>query len=390
MNPLPNLTGLRVGMAGTLGGIPYRVTGRVVLGEEEHGKIYFWQEFNLRDDGGRSATLVFEEGANGPEWKLFLLFDPVQPLTATEAATKRVGDLVNVENRPVEVTFVGQSKVYHIDGRAPEGEEVGDVANYLNADEGPQMLVLSWTGNEIEFYRGMDVPREDVQRAFSLPNVMPMPSSGAFYESSQDATPASSGLIGKIAMAIIIAVIGFVTYWNWQTNRLTSAPRKIITRTQPLTIGAAGSLVGTRYKVQGEAIVDIHRPGSYHNWDEYYLQDAADEPAALIGGLNVGTNEWFLFRPVSAEGLPSPRQAAALRVGDTVNLAGKTLRVLDLLLCRVVIREGQVPTVYEFGFLASSGNDRCLARWSEDGIQYYRGHRVDTKEVLAAFAIRRP
>ncbi|MEI9864534.1 MAG: hypothetical protein WDN00_08275 [Limisphaerales bacterium] len=33
-----------------------------------------------------------------------------------------------------------------IEGRAPDGVEVGDVANYFNAEAGDMMQVVSWTG----------------------------------------------------------------------------------------------------------------------------------------------------------------------------------------------------------------------------------------------------
>ena len=40
-------------MTGTLSGTRYRVVGRVVLGMEEGGETYYWNEFNLVDDGRR-------------------------------------------------------------------------------------------------------------------------------------------------------------------------------------------------------------------------------------------------------------------------------------------------------------------------------------------------
>ena len=53
-----NPTPIRIGMTGNLSGKQYRVVGRVVLGEEEDGDTYYWNEFNLESDGGDVATLV--------------------------------------------------------------------------------------------------------------------------------------------------------------------------------------------------------------------------------------------------------------------------------------------------------------------------------------------
>ena len=147
-----NPTPLRIGMTGTLAGKTYRVAGRVVMGMEDAGETYYWNEFNLVTDEGESVTLVHEQTESGVEWKLFTMFEPEYPMTATDAATKRVADRLNLEETDLLVTLVDESRVYHIEGEAPEGVEVGDVAHYFNAEGGNRMLVVSWTGEEVEFF----------------------------------------------------------------------------------------------------------------------------------------------------------------------------------------------------------------------------------------------
>jgi len=56
------------------------------------------------------------------------------------------------------VTLVDESKVYWVEGRPPEGVELGDIANYFNALAGNRMYVVSWTGPEVEVFQGMDLP----------------------------------------------------------------------------------------------------------------------------------------------------------------------------------------------------------------------------------------
>ncbi|HEY5481022.1 MAG TPA: DUF4178 domain-containing protein, partial [Verrucomicrobiae bacterium] len=68
-----NPTPIRIGMTGNLSGKQYRVVGRVVLGEEENGETYYWNEFNLESDGDDEATLVYEETETAGEWRLFHL-----------------------------------------------------------------------------------------------------------------------------------------------------------------------------------------------------------------------------------------------------------------------------------------------------------------------------
>jgi hypothetical protein len=50
-----NPTSLRIGMTGTVAGKSYRVVGRVVMGVEEAGQTYYWNEFNLQADDGEFA-----------------------------------------------------------------------------------------------------------------------------------------------------------------------------------------------------------------------------------------------------------------------------------------------------------------------------------------------
>ena len=112
---------------------------------------------------------VYEETERGGEWRLFTMFEPEYPMTAADAATKRVGDRLNLTGEDVRITLRSASRVYHIEGQAPEGVEVGDVANYFNAEAGNDMQVVSWTGDEVEYYNGVNIPQSVVAAAFNVP-----------------------------------------------------------------------------------------------------------------------------------------------------------------------------------------------------------------------------
>jgi len=114
-----NPTPIQIGMTGTISGTQYRVAGRVVLGEEEAGATYYWNEFNLETDAGEAVTLVYEETERGGEWRLFRMFDPPHPMSAADAATKRIGDPLNLDGTQVFVRFVSKSRVYQVDGKRP-------------------------------------------------------------------------------------------------------------------------------------------------------------------------------------------------------------------------------------------------------------------------------
>ena len=166
---LANPTRLRLGMQGTFSGKTYRLVGRVVMGVDDGGEIYYWNEFNLEASDGGGATLVFEDTERGGEWRLFTMFEPEYPMTAVDAATKHVGDRLNLTDTEVRVTLRGTSRVYRIEGKAPEGIKVRQYAKYFNAEAGNLMQVVSWTGDEVEYYDGETLSRRAVETAFNLP-----------------------------------------------------------------------------------------------------------------------------------------------------------------------------------------------------------------------------
>lgn len=379
MSNYTNPTALQVGTSGKLCGLNYRVIGRVVLGVDVDGETYYWNEYNLRDDSGQTATLVFEETENGPEWKLFILFEPVQPMTAAEAARYRVGGEVNLNGKPIKVTLVGQSRVYHIEGQAPEGVEVGDIANYFNADTGVEMEVASWTGDEIEFYRGIDVQVDDVASGFNLP-VEKLTGGGLAVEETESSSGSSWPILPKLITVGVAALIGFAYYSASRKPSLTGgAPKKPQTRVSPLTTGASGTLATKHTTIAEHAIVEIAKAGALYDWHEYRLRDDAGESALLICGLTGDAAQWHLFRSARPFTSLTPPQAAALRVRETLMIGERTLRIETLFQARRP--EGAVS----FGFLARAGNDCGIVRWTQNEIEFYLGAPLPEKEVLAAF-----
>ena len=137
---------------------------------------------------------------------MFTLFEPEFVMTAEDAATKRVGDELNLDGHDVRVTLVDETRVYHIEGEAPEGVELGDVAHYFNAESGSRMVVASWTGDEVEYYRGVTVSADRIASAFhlrtgSLDRLSQLSGSSFLSSSALPAIRAnlSSGTIVKLA-----------------------------------------------------------------------------------------------------------------------------------------------------------------------------------------------
>lgn len=396
-----NPTPLQVGARGTLHGWTMTVVGRVVLGVELDGERYYWNEFNLVDAEGHAGTLVYEEGEDGPEWKLFRMLTPRTPLTVAEAETKRVGDRVSFGGEAIPVTLVDRSRVYHIEGQAPEGVEVGDLADFINADAGDHMIVVSWTGSEIEFYEGRDVPAATVATAFGLPHGAPAFTGGSAGTSSFGQQPPVIGsswfTSGRLITLVVslLSLVGILSSGSciFRLNSPSVAPEPVPVK-QPapplrLVNGTSGLLGTNPCTVSGQALVEVGRIAGRYDRREYHLQTEVPIPALLVNGLTGGTRQWHLLRPVPPPRSLTPYQAAAQRKGSTVNFGAATATVTELFLSQALSVEGDattssLPAGRQYGFLANNGADWWLARWNEQALTLYRGTALDEKIVLSS------
>ena len=277
-----NPTALRLGAQGTLDGRPFTVKGRVVLGMELDGETYYWNEFNLVDQSGGELTLVHEETEDGYVWKLFRLYEPLHVLSVSEAMAKRAGQTVNFEGRPIHITLVDQSRVYHIEGVAPEGVEVGDVANYFNADAGDRTLVASWSGDEIEFYEGRDLPEGRVERAFNLSAESAASAPTSFTSTFGSGGSGGSGFDARMIVTVgglllcVLAALFSCGRNNSQSQRSVPPPPPVpVVR---LVEAMHGVLAGKNYTITSQASVEIARQGG--NFDGRSLSSPT-MPAAM-------------------------------------------------------------------------------------------------------------
>ena len=392
-----NQTPLRIGMKATFNGTRYRLAGRVVMGMDDGGETYYWNEFNLVNDGGESATLVFEETERGGTWRLFTLFEPEYPMTAADAATRRVGDQLNLDGHDVRVTLVDESRVYEIEGEAPEGVEIGDVAHYFNAEAPNRMLVVSWTGDEVEYYRGVTLKDGTVASAFNLtverfrgPSRSAAGSAFFSARSALNETPSTPGAVMKIIGVFLVIVISLAAYASCRSSSRRAGVVKTSAPAAPLTVGSVGKLNDKTWNLVGHAVVEIAQVGRVFDRHEYRLADDERNEALLVYGLKPGERAWTLFTPLQPLSSLAPQQAALLRVGVLVNLDGYVAPVTELFQSTIRQIEGPGFTDWKtgavsYGFSAQTNSILLLARWDETGIAFHRGLPLQTKEVTAAF-----
>ena len=392
-----NPTRLRIGMHGDFAGRNFRLLGRVVMGVTVNGEDYFWNEFNLQAATGETATLVYEGTDAGGQWRLFTMFEPESPMSAAEAATKQVGDVVNLTGASMTVTLVDQSRVYRIEGMAPEGVKVGSIANYFNAEVGSAMQVVSWTRDEVEFYNGVNLSEAAVNQAFGLPRET-RSAARIFSRMSGDADDSSGNYLGMgkflvyaaVVMAFFLLVFGRSCAGNYEI-----APVKHISASLPqLAIGTKGRWDDKYYRITAHVTVQIGEVGAVYERHEYELKDDSDKTSVLICGEHPGDQDWMFYTTLAPLVPPTPQEAAAEKVGNTVNVDGVVVTIGELFQYKVIERyatetSAWLPGEVQYGYEGRSQYNSLLVRWDQTGIQCYRGKPVPAakvKDFIAAFA----
>ncbi len=387
VNPTP----IRIGMMGTFSGRLYRVAGRVVLSMEESGTTYYWNEFNLVCDDGTSATLVYEVTERGGEWRMFTGFDPGQGMNVAEAAARRVGDRIQLDGVDARVALVDESCVRHIEGQAPEGVGLGDVAHYFNAEGDGRTLAVSWTGDEVECYRGINLTRGMVMSAFKIPvGTMNELSSGTMQKASSTSPPQIAAIIAVLAMFGVV----FAGNSSCRNSRRHVAPTNIAAPPSMLTPGSEGKLNGRNWRIAGHSVVGIGLVGRSFDRHEYPLTDDLNNRALLVQSRQPGDKNWYLFKPVSNEPPLAPLAAAALCTGQLINFDGHEARIAELFQSTIrkadnaEIADGKEGSVL-YGFHARAKDILFLVRWSDREVFIHRGQALAANDVSAAFEPRK-
>ena len=393
---LENPTQLRIGMHGHFSGKDYRLVGRVVMGVTEDRETYYWNEFNLETKGGEKATLVYEETEHGGEWRLFTMFEPEYPMTAADAASKRVGDRLNLTGEDVRVTLRDTSCVYRIEGEAPEGLKVGDVAEYFNAEAGPVMQVVSWTGDEVEFYNGINLSRGLINSAFILalePGALAgtgrVISSFTGPGSENNSSGITYGLLA--AFGIILSLMIFGQNLSCSTRRAATPVIRLTAGPSPLIVGGDGRLNHKHYRITAHAIDEIDEVGLLYERHEYQVTDDFGNNDLLVCGMKPGDKKWTLFTAFVPSQPPRAEDCAAKKVGDRVNFDDVSAKVTEIFLSTIIEVDGsglaeRHPREVRFGYLAQSDYNPLLARWKNGGVELMEGVNVDSDMMAKPYS----
>lgn len=396
---IANPTGLQLGDVGTLAGKRYRVAGRVVLSTLYEGERWYWNEFNLIDDTGNSATLVHEDEGDASPWKLFTDLETQSPLSAAEAAGKQVGDAVNITGAEARITLIGESRVEFIEGEAPEGVEINDVAHYFNADIAGQMIVVSWTGDEVEVFRGMDLPTHAIRQAFgtgaTAARFIPLSGQGSSHNGGiEDTGTQWRWLIPFfVAASVIGIVVARLPSCRSGASRATRTIEKPATVVTPLAVGQSGTIEGILWTIRGHAVVEVAQVGAKFDYHDYRLEGADNVHARLMLGHAGKPREWTIFTPMEPDALITPVVAAAMRVGQLVKLGGTLATVERVFQTTVIANHLDAPGTtgeVRFNLIARNGVTPLLLSWNAGNITFHRGTALRDQQVMEAFKAASP
>ena len=377
-----NPTPIRVGMSGTFAGKSYSIIARVVMGMEDQGETYYWNEFYLSDGSDRIAMLVCEEVYGAQQWRLFTEFTPNTPLTAREADLKKVGDRVNLDGLSTEVTVVDETRVYFIEGKAPDWVSVGDVAQYFNAEASGKMWVVSWSGDEVEYYRGMQLHPEMVAQALRLPP--------ASLKAASTSAASGNRIFGIGAALFTFAIAGFFLFRGCGRShsivKPSTNPSPPVVQRRPapaplLTVGTNLVIAGQSYRVITHRVTGFTKVNAQWNTHHYQITDDRGRTNLLTARVQPAITNWHLFKTHAATRPPAPTVAASMRVGDQVLLDDFSGTVVEVLMSREISRhgppiEGFAPNGLTYHYLASGTGGILMACWDGQGITFYRGHLV--------------
>jgi hypothetical protein len=198
--------------------------------------------------------------------------------------------------------------------------------------------------------------------------------------------------VGRIIVVIVALFIIFAGYSACRTKRPPTRLTKPKLPPAPLTIGSAGNLRGTTYRINGHSVVETAKVGQLFDRHEYQLTGDNGSPAALVFGWRPGAKTWLLLSPFQPVNPMTPQQAAARRWGEKVDLDGVPVPVTELF--RSTIRKIESAESADltngsvlYGFTAQSGTNLFIARWQEGGITFHRGELLPAEMVVNAFAL---
>ena len=159
-----------------------------------------------------------------------------------------------------------------------------------------------------------------------------------------------------------------------------------------LHLGMKATFLQHEYKLLGRVVIGVREAGEWYFWNEFNLVSDDGAMATLVYEEDEHGLHWRIFTRFDPEFPMSVADAAAVRVGNTLNLNGTDVRVTLVEKSTVKQIEGRAPPGTMIGsvenyFNALGGGLMQVVSWTANKIEYYNGCDLSPEDVATAFDI---
>jgi hypothetical protein len=184
----PQVTPLKLGMRGTVGGQEYEIIGRVVYQDDEDD---IWDEWLLLSAAGQYVWISDSVNEGMAMWHSFVPVNPIEPDQIQE------DESFVLRKERVTVRDTGDMSIEYLEGELTWKAKVGDSVKYAEADSANERISIEYSQDEIEFYWGEDLDRNATAKAFGLAQVLPQGGT------MRNAAPTKKGCFSGIGMIFV-------------------------------------------------------------------------------------------------------------------------------------------------------------------------------------------
>jgi len=190
----PPRSPIRLGQVATFDGVKWQVVGRVRYRDE-----VYWDEWLLMSEAGKYQWLV--ESAR--EFTLYQPFVPTNPVDPNS-----VGASIDLEGITAKVGEKSVAAIEYVEGELTWKARVGDRMNYLDAEHAGGVYSIEWSEREIEFFKGQEISRSAVYKAFGFEKKAASPArlAGRRVAAGGGATSGVAVIIALIVIFVILCI----------------------------------------------------------------------------------------------------------------------------------------------------------------------------------------
>jgi len=159
-----------------------------------------------------------------------------------------------------------------------------------------------------------------------------------------------------------------------------------------LHLGMKATFLEREYKLLGRVVMGVHDAGEWYFWNEFNLVSDDGAMAILVYEEDEHGLHWRIFTQFDPEFPMTVADAAAVRVGKTLNLNGTDVKVTLVDKSTVKQIEGRAPHGTVMGsvenyFNALGGGLMQVVSWTATKVEYYNGCDLSPEDVAVAFDI---